>query len=400
MTSAPGPLAGLTVIEAGALIAGPFCGQQLGDLGADVIKIEAPGQGDPMRSWGRVLPQGQSLWWSVVGRNKRSVTVDLRRAAGQDLFRRLVARADVLVENFRPGTLEGWGLDPAELQAADPALIVARVSGFGQTGPYANRAGYGAIGEAMGGLRYITGDPRTPPSRLGISIGDALAAMHATTGILAALHHRDRTGAGQQIDAAIYEGVLALMESVVGEYDAAGHIRERTGAILPGIAPSNVYPTADGSPLLIAANQDTVFQRLVRTMGRPDLATDPRYVDHAARGRHQAELDEELSAWTRQHDIDTLVGWLAEAGVPATKIYRPPDMLADPHFAARQAIVRVPHPVLGTVAMQNVVPKLSATPGSIRRPAPGLGEHTHEVLSGWLGLDEGAIASLQRDGVV
>lgn len=398
--AADGPLSGLRVIEAGSLIAGPFCGQLLGDLGAEVLKVEAPGAGDPLRGWGRVLPEGRGLWWAVLGRNKKSVTLDLRRPEGQALMRELIGHADVLIENFRPGTLEGWGLDPDVLRQEHPALIVARVSGYGQTGPYADRAGYGAIGEAMGGLRYTTGDPDRPPSRIGISIGDGLAATHTALGVLAALHHRDRTGQGQQIDTAIYEAVLTMMESVVPEYDQLGHVRERSGAILPGIAPSNAYPTRDGSYLLIAANQDTVFARLVEVMGQPQLATDPRYHTHEARAEHQAQLDALLADWTRDQDAHALEARLSEAGVPAGRIYRPPDMLSDPHYAARSSIVRVDHPRWGSLAMQGVVPRLSDTPGSIRSPAPELGAHTDEVLSELLGLSAERIAALRAAGVV
>ncbi len=395
-----GPLAGLRIIEAGSLIAGPFCGQLLGDLGAEVLKIEPPGSGDPLRGWGRVLPEGRGLWWAVMGRNKKSVTLDLREAEGQELMRALIGHADVLIENFRPGTLEGWGLDPDALRRAHPSLIVARVSGYGQTGPYADRAGYGAIGEAMGGLRYTTGDPDRPPSRIGISVGDGLAATYTALGVLAALHHRDRTGQGQQIDTAIYEAVLTMMESVIPEYDRLGYVRERSGAVLPGIAPSNAYPTADGSHLLIAANQDTVFTRLAAVMGQPGLATDPRYRSHEARARHQEQLDALIADWTRGQDAVALEALLSGAGVPAGRIYRPPDMLSDPHYAAREAIVHVEHPRWGRLAMAGVVLRLSDTPGTIRTPAPELGEHTDEVLGGLLGLSPARIAALRGAGIV
>ncbi|MFM7121341.1 MAG: CaiB/BaiF CoA transferase family protein, partial [Gammaproteobacteria bacterium] len=289
MNSSPGatgPLADLRVIELGQLIAGPFCGQLLGDMGAEVIKVEAPGEGDPMRTWGQGLP----VWWPVIARNKKSITLNLREPDGQALLRQLVADADVLIENFRPGTMEKWGLGYAELSAINPRLIMVRVSGFGQTGPYAHRAGYGSIGEAMGGIRYLAGDPDRPPSRVGLSIGDSLAATFACLGTLAALHHRTRSGRGQIVDAAIYEAVLAMMESTIPEYTEAGVIRERSGAILPKIAPSNVYPTRDGDMILIGANQDSVFARLCDAMGESELAVDARYATHTARGERQAEL--------------------------------------------------------------------------------------------------------------
>ena len=283
-----GPLAGLTVLEMGTLIAGPFCGQILGDFGATVIKIEDPGKGDPMRQWGRSLPQGHSPWWPVIGRNKQSVTLNLRSPEGQALARKLIAGADVLVENFRPGALEKWGLGYDVLSADNPGLVMARVSGFGQTGPYAQRAGYALVGEAMGGLRYVTGEPDRPPARAGISIGDSLAGLHAALGVMMALHGRHRTGRGQVVDAAIYESVLSVMENLITEYGLTGYIRERSGAVLPGIAPSNAYPTGDGALVVIGANQDTLFARLCEAMDRPDLAADPRFSGHAARGVHQA----------------------------------------------------------------------------------------------------------------
>ncbi|MHB8530214.1 MAG: CaiB/BaiF CoA transferase family protein, partial [Caulobacteraceae bacterium] len=293
-----GPLADLRVIEMGSLIAGPFCGQILGDFGAEVIKIEDPKGGDPMRQWGRSLPKGVSPWWPVIGRNKKSVTIDLRQPQGQALARTLIAASDVLIENFRPGALENWGLGPEGLRASNSRLIVARVSGFGQTGPYARRAGYGMIGEAMGGLRHLTGERDRPPARTGISIGDSLAACHAAMGVLMALHARQSSGAGQIVDAAIYESVLAMMENLVTEYDITGYVRERSGAILPGIAPSNVYPSAGGERILIGGNGDAVFARLAAAMGRPALAADPRFCDHASRGTHQIELDALISDWT------------------------------------------------------------------------------------------------------
>ena len=395
----PGPLAGLRVIELGTLLAGPFCGQLLGDFGAEVIKVEPPGQGDPMRVWGREKANGKSLWWPVVARNKKAITLDLRQAEGQQILKDLVARSDFLLENFRPGTMEKWGLGWDVLSAINPKLIMIRVSGFGQTGPYSRQAGFGAIGEAMGGLRYVVGDPSTPPSRMGISIGDSLAATFACIGALSALHHRERTGRGQVVDSAIYEAVLNMMESLVTEYDKAGHVRERTGAILPNVAPSNVYRTRD-SLVLIAANQDTVFARLAEAMGQPGLAADPRYATHAARGANQRELDALVERWTQTLATREVLDLMDQYGVPAGLIYRAPDMLEDPHFKAREAIVTVPHPDFGELRMQNVAPKLSATPGSIRLPSPALGQHNDDVYLGLLGLEPARYAGLRDRQVI
>ncbi|MBX3707660.1 MAG: CoA transferase [Pseudomonadales bacterium] len=392
----PGPLSDIRVIELGQLIAGPFCGQLLGDLGAEVIKVEPPGVGDPMRDWGQGLP----VWWPVIGRNKKSITLNLREPDGQALLKRLVADADVLIENFRPGTMEKWGLGYAELAAINPGLVMVRVSGFGQTGPYAHRAGYGSIGEAMGGIRYLAGDPDRPPSRVGLSIGDSLAATFACLGTLAALHHRHASGRGQVVDAAIYEAVLAMMESTIPEYTEAGNIRTRSGAILPKIAPSNVYPTRDDEMILIGANQDSVFTRLCTAMGQDALASDPRYATHTARGEHQAELDARIADWTRTLDAEGLLATLETHGVPAGRIYRAPEMLADPHFKAREAIVDVPHETFRHLKMQNVVPKLSETQGAIRWPGPPLGSHNAEVYQGLLGLDDAALDALRTRGVI
>lgn len=397
---AAGPLADVRVVEMGQLLAGPFCGQLLADFGAEVIKLEDPAAGDPMRQWGREKPHGLSLWWPVIARNKKSVTLNLRHPEGQSLARRLLGAADVLVENFRPGTLERWGLGYDALAERNPGLVLVRVTGFGQDGPYAPRAGYGSIGEAMGGLRYVTGDPSTPPSRSGISIGDSLAGTFAALGALLALHARARTGRGQVVDSAIYEAVLAMMESLVTEYQVAGYTRERTGAILPNVAPSNVYPTADGQLVLVAANQDTVFRRLAAVMARPELADDPRYASHSARGEHQVELDGLIAGWTATLDADRLLQGLEEAGVPAGRIYRAADMLADPHYQARQAIVRLADPELGEIAMQNVAPRLSATPGRVAWPGPALGQHNREVYQGLLGLPDEEVERLADQAVI
>lgn len=392
-----GPLKGLVVVETGQLIAGPFCGQLLGDMGATVIKIEPPKVGDPMRAWG----QGAPVWWEVIARNKKSVSIDLRKPEGQDLARRLIDGADVLIENFRPGTLEGWGLGPERLHQSNPGLIVVRMSGYGQNGPYSDRAGFGGIGEAMGGWRNIVGEPDRPPSRVGVSIGDALAATYGCLGALAALRHRDATGQGQVVDSALYEAVLQVMESLVPEYTATGVSRQRSGAILPGIAPSNVYPCSDGE-YLIGANGEGVFRRLCEAMGRPELIDDPRYDSHTARGTNQTELDELIADWTRTLTVEELEALMLKHGVPAGRIYKPADMLTDPHFAARKALIQIEdHPRFPGLAMQNVFPKLSATPGSVRSIAPQtVGEHNVEVLGERLGMDTDEITRLQTAGVI
>ena len=394
------PLDDLRVVEFGQLLAGPFCGQLLGDFGAEVIKVEDPGKGDPMREWGREKPHGKSLWWPVVARNKKSVTCNLRDPEGQALVRRLLDTADVVVENFRPGTLERWGMAPEELWRTNPGLVVTRVTGYGQTGPYSPRAGFGSIGEAMGGIRYVMGDPSGPPVRAGISLGDSLAATFACLGTLVALHNRQRTGRGQVVDSAIYEAVLAMMESLLPEWAVAGYQRERTGATLPNVAPSNVYPTGDGDLILIAANQDTVFGRLAKAMGEPELADDPRYATHSARGAAMAELDNHIAAWTARHQADQLLATLHENGVPAGRIFRAKDMFDDPHFAARNAIVTVPHPDFGDLPMQNATPRLSETPGAVRTAGPALGEHNDEIWGGVLGLSDAERAHLSEAAII
>lgn len=395
-----GPLKDVRVIEMGQLLAGPFCGQLMADFGAEVIKCEQPGEGDPMRQWGREKPYGKSLWWPVVARNKKSLTLNLRTPEGQQIARDLIAQADILIENFRPGTMERWNLGYEDLSKINPRLIMVRVTGFGQTGPYAGRAGYGSVGEAMGGLRYVVGDPSTPPSRMGISIGDELAATYACMGALMALHARERSGRGQVVDSAIYEAVLAMMESTVSEYHVAGYVRERTGAILPNVSPSNVFDTADGKLLLIAANQDTVFRRLAAAMGRPDLATDPRYATHAARGAHRAELDGLINDWTRTVALEPLQQLMNDNGVPCGLIYSAADMVEDPHFKAREAIVELPHREFGTIKMQNVAPRLSDTPGAVRHAGPELGEHTDEILRDLLGMAPDRLDGLRGEGVI
>ncbi len=397
MSDNAGALRDVKVIELGQLIAGPFCGQLLGDMGADVVKIEPPGAGDPMRQWGN---GEHKVWWQVIARNKRSVTANLRLAEGQELARRLLADADIMIENFKPGTVEKWGLGPAELHAINPRLIIVRMSGYGQTGPYASRAGFGGIGEAMGGWRAIVGDPDRPPSRMGVSIGDTLAATYGCMGALAALHARERSGRGQVVDSALYEAVLQVMESLVPEYDAMGLVRQRSGSILPGIAPSNVYSCSDGE-YMIGGNGDAIFARLAEAMGQPGLAQDPRFATHGARGAHQRELDELINAWTRTLTVDQLEALMIEHSVPAGRIYTGREMLSDPHFAARGALVAVEHPELGRIRMQAPMPKLSETPSSVRRPAPPTpGQDNAEVYGERLGIGAAELAALAAAGVI
>ena len=329
-----GPLEGLRVLEIGSFIAGPFAGQLLGDYGADVIKVEAPDAGDPMRHWG-ITHDGHGTWWPTIGRNKRSVVADLRTAAGKDLVQSIAASCDVILENFRPGRLAEFGLDYDSLSRVNPGVIVVHVSGFGQTGPRAHEAGFGSIGEAVGGIRHTTGDPDRPPARCGISLGDSLAALFAVIGTLAAVHERSVSGTGQEVDVAIYEAVAALMESTMVDFEVAQVIRGRSGGSLPGVAPA-AYPTADGDDILIAGNADSVFARLCDAMERPELAVGPRSATHGARGANAAELDEIISRWTIQHPTDWLLQTLADRGVPAGRVYTAPDMLGDPHFTARR----------------------------------------------------------------
>jgi formyl-CoA transferase len=395
-----GPIDGIRVLELGQLIAGPFCGQLMADFGAEVVKIEPPGKGDPMRQWGRTDENGRTLWWPVIARNKKSVTLDLRQEEGQSVLKKLVRSADVLIENFRPGTMERWGLGWDELSALNPRLVMVRITGFGQEGPYAKRAGYASVCEAMAGFRYIAGFPDRPPVRVGISIGDSLAGMHGMIGAMLALHRRERTGRGQVVDAAILESVLSVMECLVSEYDKLGLIRERNGSSLPGIAPSNAYPAADGRDVIIGANQDTLFRRLCETMGRPDLADDPRFRDHQARGRNQEELDGIIRAWTVRLPAEEIVDRLASNGVAVGMAYRAPEMLADPHFQAREVVTRVEDPDLGPLAMQNVFPRLSESPGGVRHTGPRLGEHTDAVLAEWLGLSGDDIGALRARTII
>lgn len=394
------PLKDIRVLELGQLIAGPYCGQVLADFGAEVIKIEPPGKGDAMRQWGQTDANGDPLWWNVIGRNKKSMTLDLRQSEGQKVLKGLVSKADILIENFRPGTMEKWGLGYDVLAAINPRLIMVRVTGFGQDGPYSDRAGFASVCEAMGGLRYISGYPDRPPVRVGISLGDTLAGLHGALGALVALQHRERTGAGQIVDSAIYESVLGMMESLIPDFARAGKVRERSGSFLPGIAPSNAYPARDGRDVIIGANQDTVFARLCEVMGQPGLAEHPDYATHRARGENQQAIDDLVSAWTRQHDAQHIVDMLAKAGVPAGLVFSAPEMMDDPHFIARQAIVEVPDRHGKPLPMQNVFPKLSRTPGQVRHVGVPLGAHTEEVLKGLLQLDDEALASFRHQRVI
>ncbi len=394
-----GPLTGVRVLELGSFIAGPFAGQLLGDYGADVIKLEPPDGGDPMRRWG-ITRDGASLWWPAIARNKRSVALDLHDPAGRDVVRRLASRCDMVIENFRPGKLDEWDLGYDELVKVNPRLVLVHVSGFGQTGPRAAEAGFGSIGEAVGGIRHTTGDADRAPARCGISLGDALAALFAVTGGLAALEHVRRTGLGQEVDVAIYEAVAALMESSMADFELGGILRGRSGGVLPGVAPSNAYPTADGADVLIAANADTVFGRLCRAMGRQELADDPAYATHAARGANMHALDEEVTTWTRSLSSDELLGVLQRHGVPAGRVYTARDMLTDPHYLARDMVVRARSAQGWEVPMAGVVPKFGGTPGSVRSVGPALGQHTEEVLRAVGGLADQEISELLERGVI
>jgi succinyl-CoA--D-citramalate CoA-transferase len=397
----PRPLEGVRVVEMGSLLAGPFCGQLLADFGAEVIKVEPPGKGDPMRLWGRHRKEGRTLWWPIIARNKKSVTLNLREEQGQELARRLIAGADVVVENFRPGTLERWGLGYEDLREINPGLVMVRVSGYGQTGPYRDQAGFGSIGEAMGGIRHVTGFPDRPPPRVGISLGDSLAATFGALGAVTALYNRETNGGrGQMVDVAIYEAVLALMESTIPEYALAGHARGRTGAILPFVAPSNTYPTSEGDYVVIGANADTVFGRLAGAVGHPEWAESEKYATHHARGENQEELDGMISAWTTQRTAEEVLEAMKQAGVPAGKLFTAEDMLSDEQYAARNSIVEVEDPDIGAFPMQNVVPRLSETPGEVRWTGPKLGQHNEEVYEKVLGMDEEDLATLREGGII
>jgi formyl-CoA transferase len=394
---AAGPLAGLKVLEMGQLIAGPFAAKTLGDFGADVVKVEPPGAGDPLRKW-RLLKDGTSLWWQVQSRNKRSVVLDLKNPEAQEIVRRLAAEADVLIENFRPGALEGWGLAPEQLLERNPRLIVLRVSGYGQTGPYRDRPGFGVVGEAMGGLRHLTAEPGRVPVRTGISIGDTLAALHGVIGILMALHERNRSGQGQVVDVALYEAVFNCMESLLPEYSVFGAVRQPSGSALPGIAPTNAYPCRDGYAL-VAGNGDSIFKRLMTAIGRPDLAADPALADNAGRVQRVDELDAAIGDWSRERSVDEVLAVLEQAGVPGGRIYTVADIAADPHYAARGMLQQLRTADGQAMLVPGIVPKLSRTPGGQRRLAPALGQDTDAVLRE-VGITEEQIAALKSRGVI
>ncbi|MAD29364.1 MAG: formyl-CoA transferase [Woeseiaceae bacterium] len=392
-----GPLNDIRVIELGQLIAGPFCGQLMADMGADVIKVEPPGAGDPMRVWGR---GDYPLWWSVCARNKRCITANLRESEGQELVKKLISQADMVLENFRPGTLERWGMSYDELSAQNPGLIMIRVSGYGQSGPYSKRAGYASVGEAVGGMRYLCGEPDRKPSRAGLSLGDSLAATYACMGALAALHHREKTGEGQVIDASIYESVLTVMEATIPEYTVSNHIRERSGSKLPNIAPSNIYDCKNGS-IVIGANQDTIFKRLCDAMQQPELASDKRFIDHVSRGDNQDTLDQLINDWCSTRNVDEVEELMQLHTVPAGKVYRAPEMLNDPHFIDREALVDVPSERWPDLKMQNVFPKMSKTQGQIRWPGVDeLGAHNNEIYEGILNLSKDQLSDLKKKSII
>jgi formyl-CoA transferase len=401
-----GALSGLKVLELGQLIAGPFAAKTLADFGAEVIKVEPPPDakrpqasgGDPLRKW-RLLKDGTSVWWQVQSRNKRSLALDLREPEAQEIVRRLAKECDVLIENFRPGTLEGWGLAPETLLELNPRLIVLRISGYGQTGPYRDRPGFGVVAEAMGGLRHLTAEPGRVPVRVGVSIGDTLAALHGVIGILVALQHRHRTGRGQVIDVALYEAVFNCMESLLPEYSAFGAVRGAAGSALPGIAPSNAYRCADGGYALIAGNGDSIFKRLMGVIGRPDLADDPALADNAGRVARVAEIDDAIGHWTEKLSVDAVLAKLDAASVPAGRIYTIADIAADPHYRARGMLGEIRMEDGDTLAIPGIVPKLSETPGAHRRNAPALGQDTDAVLRE-IGLTSEQIEALKRRGIV
>ena len=391
-------LSDLRVIELGQLIAGPFAAKTLADFGADVIKIEPPTTGDPLRKW-RLLKDGTSVWWQIQSRNKRSIALDLKQAEAQDIVRQLVKDADVLIENFRPGAMEGWGLGPDELLAINPKLIMLRISGYGQTGPYRDKPGFGVVAEAMSGLRHLTAEPGRVPVRVGVSIGDTLASLHGVIGILLALHERHTSGKGQVIDVALYEAVFNCMESLLPEFSAFGAVREAAGSALPGIAPSNAYKCQDGGYVLIAGNGDSIFKRLMHTMGRDDLGQDAALADNAGRVKRVDEIDAAIGAWTATRTVAQVLEQLDAASVPAGRIYTVADIAADPHYQARDMILQTAMADGSTLALPGIVPKLSRTPGSHRRNAPEIGQDTDAVLQD-IGLTATQIQALKDKGIV
>ena len=393
-----GPLAGIRVLELGSLIAGPFCSKTLADFGAEVVKIEPPGDGDPLRRWRR-MRNGVSLWWHVQSRNKKSVTCDLRQPGGQEIVRRLARRAHIVVENFRPGALEKWNLGWEALSRENPDLILVRISGYGQSGPYRERSGFAAIAEAMGGLRYVNGFPDRPPARPNLSVGDTLASLHGVIGALVALHHVKRGGKGQVVDVALYESVFNVMESLLPEYAAQGYVRERSGSALPGIAPSNLYPCKDGAYVLIAGNADSLYRRLMTAIGREDLRDDPALAKNDGRAAQMERIDSAIAEWSSRFSQSEVLAAMEKAEVPAGRIYSAADIAADPHFAARGMIVDTIAGDGEPLKVPGVVPRLEGTPGALRTPAPGLGEHTDEVLK-TLGYSAAEIDDLRKKGIL
>jgi crotonobetainyl-CoA:carnitine CoA-transferase CaiB-like acyl-CoA transferase len=394
-----GPLEGIRVIEIGTLIAAPFAARLMGEFGAEIIKIETPDGGDALRKW-RKLHQGTSLWWYLQSRNKKSIALDLKSPGGLDIARKLAASADVVIENLRPGGLEKLGLGWEVLSALNPNLTLVRISGYGQTGPYRDRPGFGAIGEAMGGIRYTTGDQSTPPSRVGVSLGDSLASLHAVIGaLMAVLQVKMGKGLGQIVDVSLFESVFNVMESMVPEYDMMGHVRERSGGALPGISPSNTYSTRDGAYIVIAGNSDPIFRRLMKAIGRPDLADDPSLQNNIGRVARNTELDDAITAWTETMNVEDAITALAKAEVPAGRIFTVQDIVADPHYLAREMILQTTLPDGTAIKMPGITTKLSQTPGAVNWPGPSLGEHTDEILSS-LGFDGAMIASLRAGGSV
>jgi len=391
-------LAGLKVVELGQLIAGPFAAKTLADFGADVIKIEPPGSGDPLRQW-RLIKDGTSVWWQVQSRNKRSIALDLRQTESQAIVRKLVAEADVLIENFRPGAMESWGLGPDVLLEINPGLIMLRISGYGQTGPYKDKPGFGVVAEAMGGLRHLSAEPGRLPVRVGVSIGDTLASLHGVIGILMALHEKQKSGLGQVIDVALYEAVFNCMESLLPEYSAFGAVRGPAGSALPGIAPSNAYLCKDGKCALIAGNGDSIFKRLMTAIGRDDLAVDPALADNAGRVKRVEEIDAAIGVWTSKHDVTEVLAVLDKAAVPAGRIYTVEDIAADPHYLARGMLAEVSLNDGSVLKVPGMVPKLSRTPGHHRRNAPSLGQDTDTILTE-LGITADQIREMRQRGIV
>jgi len=391
-------LTGIKVLEMGQLIAGPFAGKTLADFGADVIKVETPVTGDALRKW-RLLKNGTSVWWQVQSRNKKSISLDLKSPKAQELIRRLLAECDIMIENFRPGTLEEWGLDPNDLLILNPRLIILRISGYGQTGPYRDRPGFGVVAEAMGGLRHLTAEPGRVPVRVGVSIGDTLAALHGVIGILLALHERNQSGLGQIIDIGLYEAVFNCMESLLPEYSAFGEVRQAAGSALPGIAPSNAYLCKDGGYVLIAGNGDSIFKRLMNVIGQPDMASNPAYADNTGRVKHILRIDEVIGAWTILHGVDQVLQVLEKAKVPAGKIYTAADIANDPHFRAREMIISQKDSDGSELLVPGIVPKLSRTPGQLWRSAPDIGQDNEDIFN-QIGLTESQIQALYDSGVI